>query len=715
MCSSYPERGFRGINLVNIFSFLFLFRLASVLYLESSLLPAFSFMAKTLFFCIWAFLLPLTPSLAQKNGFVYSGFDPGTANLTLKDYARIGTNRILRLTNDTSRLKGYAFHPSPIRFKDGSNSNSAFSFSTAFAFAIVPKYPKLGGHGLSFAIVPSIEFRGAHPSQYLGLLNASDNGNFSNHIFAVEFDTVQDFEFGDINDNHVGIDINGMTSNATVSAGDVHLQSGNTIQAWVDYDGQNKVFNVSFAISSTKPTSPNLSFPVDLSPILKDYMYVGFTASTGLLASSHYIMGWNFQMNGKADSLDLSALPALPKPKKKNMGFIIGASTAAAFLLGAAISAAIYLFKKIKNADVIEPWEREYGPHRFSYSELKQATKNFRDKELLGFGGFGRVYKGTLPNTHTQIAVKRVSHESKQGLREFVAEIASIGRLRHRNLVQLQGWCRRRGDLLLVYDYMCNGSLDKFLFDEPKSVLGWEQRMNIIRGVAAGLLYLHEEWDQVVLHRDVKASNVLLDADLNGKLGDFGLARLYEHGTNLHTTHVVGTLGYLAPELTRTGKPTTSTDVFAFGALLLEVACGRRPVEAKALPEELILVDWVWEQWREGRILAAMDHRLDDVFVKEQAELVLKLGLLCSHPVAGERPRMRDAVRYMDGEAVLPEVPVMPPSEYNRTVGFDDFVDSYPSSSEKEGGPLFSFETEATSTADLLCAPPGTIWPNTSR
>ncbi|XP_068635750.1 L-type lectin-domain containing receptor kinase S.4-like [Aristolochia californica] len=668
-------------------------------------------MTKTLFFCIWVFFLCFSPSLAQKSGFFYSGFDPATANLTLKGQARIGTNRILRLTNGTSRLKGYAFYPSPFRFKDGSNNNSAFSFSAAFALAIVPNYPKLGGHGLAFALAPSTEFKGAQPSQYLGLLNASDNANFSNHIVAVEFDTVQDFEFGDINDNHVGIDINGMTSNATVSAGDIYLESGNTIQAWVDYDGETKVFNVSFAMSSSKPASPNLSFPVDLSPILEDYMYVGFTASTGLLASSHYIMGWSFQMNEKAASLDLSALPSLPKPKKKHMGFIIGASTAAAFFMGTAISAAVYLFKKIKNADVIEPWEREYGPHRFSYSELKQATKNFRDKELLGFGGFGRVYKGTLPNTHTQIAVKRVSHESKQGLPEFVAEIASIGRLRHRNLVQLQGWCRRRGDLLLVYDYMCNGSLDKFLFDKPKSVLTWEQRFNIIRGVAAGLLYLHEEWDQVVLHRDVKASNVLLDPDLNGKLGDFGLARLYEHGTNPHTTHVVGTLGYLAPELTRTGKATTSTDVFAFGALLLEVACGRRPIEAKAPPEELILVDWVWEQWREGRILATMDHRLNGVFVKEEAELVLKMGLLASHPVAAERPRMRDAVRYLDGKAVVPEVPVIQPTDNNRTVGFDDFLSSYPSSS---GGPIFSFETDDTSTADILFAAPGTIWPNAS-
>ncbi|MCI30464.1 L-type lectin-domain receptor kinase S.4, partial [Trifolium medium] len=145
----------------------------------------------------------------------------------------------------------------------------------------------------------------------------------------------------------------------------------------------------------------------------------------------------------------------------------------------------IYLFRKIKNADVIEAWELEIGPHRYSYQELKKATKGFKEKELLGQGGFGRVYNGTLPKSKIQVAVKRVSHESKQGLREFVSEISSLGRLCHRNLVQLLGWCRRRGDLLLVYDFMANGSLDKYLFEDSDIVLSWEQRFKIIKDVAS--------------------------------------------------------------------------------------------------------------------------------------------------------------------------------------------------------------------------------------
>nr|VVW60827.1 unnamed protein product [Nymphaea colorata] len=169
-----------------------------------------------------------------------------------------------------------------------------------------------------------------------------------------------------------------------------------------------------------------------------------------------------------------------------------------------------------------------------------------------------------------EVAVKRVSHDSKQGMREFVAEVSILGRMRHRNLVQLQGWCRRGEELLLVYEFMLNGSPDSHLFEMKRSSLGWEERFRIVKGIASGLLYLHEEWEQVVMHRDVKASNVLLDGDLNGSLGDFGLARVYDHVTNTKTTHIVRSFGYMAPELSRTSKSTTSSDVYSYGVLWKE-------------------------------------------------------------------------------------------------------------------------------------------------
>ncbi|XP_010691022.2 L-type lectin-domain containing receptor kinase S.4 [Beta vulgaris subsp. vulgaris] len=618
----------------------------------------------------WVFLILLqNPYLSKSQDLFFNGFNHGGTNLTLNGIAMILNNGILKLTNDTSRLLGHAFYPPPVRVKTSKNG-TCVSFSTIFAFALVPQFQTLGGHGFAFTFAPSKELPGALPSQYLGLLNSSDNGNLTNHIFAVEFDEVQDFAFGDIDDNHVGININSMISVNSTPAGYyvdgnstaqyLNMKSGETILCWIDYDSNKHQLNVSLSLSDKKPSRSLLSYDVDLSPYVNEFMYVGFSGSTGLLASSHYIMGWSFKMNGVAKPLDLSSLPKLPRDKKTNFGLIFGVSIGSVFAFFIVLGIAAYILWLYKNRDVIESWELDVGPHRFPYQELKKATKGFKDKQLLGFGGFGRVYKGTLSNSNTEVAVKRVSHESRQGLQEFVAEIATIGKLRHRNLVQLLGWCRRKGDLILVYDYMPNGSLDKYLFNEPVMVLRWDQRFNIIKGVASGLLYLHEEWEQTVIHRDVKAGNVLLDADFNGKLGDFGLAKLYEHGTDPGTTRVVGTLGYLAPELTRTGKPTTSSDVFGFGALLLELACGRRPIEPKASPEELFLVDWVWDRWKEGAILDVMDPKLNGDYNEIEAAIVLKLGIMCSAETADSRPSMRQVSRFLEGEAALPEEMLVP-------------------------------------------------------
>ncbi|WJX81880.1 hypothetical protein P8452_64710 [Trifolium repens] len=639
-------------------------------------------------FMISVLIFLFAPVLSQVDQLMYAGFkDVDPNNLTLNGIAEIEKNGIIRLTNETSKLMGHAFYSQPFQLKN-SSTGTGFSFSSCFAIAVVPEYPKLGGHGMAFTIAPTKDLK-ALPIQCLGLLNSSNVGNFSNHLFAVEFDTVQDFEFGDINDNHVGIDINSLQSNASVIAGyytddstkqDLNIKSGKPILVWVDYDSSMNLISVTLSPTTTKPKKPILSFSMDLSPIFHDTMYVGFSASTGLLASSHYLLGWSFKINGPAPPLDLSSLPQLPQPKKKQTSLITGVSVIALVIALCSIAFGIYIFRKIKNADVIEAWELEIGPHRYSYQELKKATKGFKEKELLGQGGFGRVYKGTIPKSNIQVAVKRVSHESKQGLREFVAEIASIGQLRHRNLVQLLGWCRRRGDLLLVYDFMANGSLDKYLFEDSEIVLSWEQRFKIIKDVASGLSFLHEGYEQVVIHRDVKTSNVLLDFELNGRLGDFGLARLYEHGANPGTTRVVGTLGYLAPELPRTGKSSTCSDVFAFGALLLEVACGRRPIEPKVLHEELVSVEWVWEKYKEERMLEVVDPKLNGKFDENEVMMVLKLGMICSNDVPTIRPSMRQVVRILDREVELPNE-LRKPGGIDSQEGFDEFLHSLGSSS----------------------------------
>ncbi|XP_064981166.1 L-type lectin-domain containing receptor kinase SIT2-like isoform X2 [Musa acuminata AAA Group] len=641
------------------------------------------------------FHLKHAASSGGNDSFTFNGF--GRLNLTFDGVANVTSDGLLMLTDMSTQAKGHAFYPTPLRFRNRTNG-TIFSFSTTFVFGFISAYTNLSGNGMAFFVSPTEDFSAALGSQYLGLFNQSSDGNSNNHVLAIEIDTIYNPDVLDIDDNHVGIDINSVKSSTSHVAGyyaddtgsftDLSLRSEKAMQVWIDYDGHEMLLNVTMApIPMAKPHKPLLSATIDLSSVLlSDPMYVGFSSSTGSFKTSHYVLGWSFRMNGVAEPLDCSLLPSLPLAKSNGKSKVLDIVLPLASAGLAVIIAGIIVFIvrwRIKYAEVLEDWELEYGPHRFSYRDLFIATKGFKDKEMLGIGGFGKVYKGVLQTSKSEIAVKRVSHESQQGMREFIAEIVSIGRLRHRNLVRLLGYCRRKGELLLVYDYMPNGSLDRFLYDQEKPTLDWATRFRIIKGVASGLLYLHEDWEQVVIHRDIKASNVLLDNELNGRLGDFGLARLYDHGTDPHTTHIVGTMGYLSPELVRTGKATTVTDVFAFGVFLLEVACGRRPVDSVAYGEELILLDWVVENWRKGSILATRDRRLGNEYVMEEVELVLKLGLLCSHPLPTGRPSMRQVVEYLEGEAALPE---LSPTYLGFSVlallhneGFDDYIMSYPS------------------------------------
>ncbi|XP_009778122.1 L-type lectin-domain containing receptor kinase IV.1 [Nicotiana sylvestris] len=638
------------------------------------------------------FLVDFAPVSCEVDGFIYNGFQ--SRNISLDGIAEFTSNGLLLLTNSKTQDQGHAFYPNPIHFKNSPNG-TAFSFSTTFVFAIRSDYGNLSGHGLVFVIAPKRGLEGAFPSHHLGLFNSANNGNSSNHVVGVELDTIISKEFNDINDNHVGIDINGLDSVAVQPAGyfddtglfhNLTLISGQQLQVWVEYDGNTEQINVTLApLYVTKPVRPLLVLKYDLSPILDQTMYVGFSSSTGSVPTHHYILGWSFKTNGKAQ--ELSQLPNLPRLGRKELPRFLTTGLPIISLVSIVIAISVvvyYIRRKKKFEELLDDWELDYRPQRFRYKDLYTATKGFREKELLGVGGFGKVYKGVMPISKLVIAVKKISQESQQGMKEFVAEIVSIGRIQHRNLVPLLGYCRRKGELLLVYEYMPNGSLDKYLFDQPRFTLDWNQRFRVIRGVASGLFFLHEECDHVVVHRDIKASNVLLDGELNGRLGDFGLARLYGHGTDPQSTRVVGTLGYLAPEHTRTGRATPSSDVFSFGAFLLEVACGRRPIEPRQDSDDLILVDWVFLCWNRGNILQAVDPNIDNDFVQGQVELVLKLGLLCSHSEPSFRPTMRQILLFLDGVVALPELSALGISSAGLTFdhrgGFDDFVKSYPSS-----------------------------------
>ncbi|CAL4931978.1 unnamed protein product [Urochloa decumbens] len=619
--------------------------------------------------------------------FIYNGFGGASAaNLSVDGSASVLLGGALRLTTDGDYLMGHAFFGPPVRIVP--SGGGVVSFSTAFVFDIVTASGRGGGAGMAFVAAASKALPGASPSLYLGLLGEDTMGNSSNHVFAVEFDTAQaPGLLNEINDNHVGVDLNSLVSNVSEPAGyfaddarkakviPVKLESGQPIQAWVDYDGRAKVLNVTIAPVSvaSRPRQPLISQPVDLSPIFKQDMYVGFSAATGKLASSHYVLSWSFRTGGgAAQPIDLSQLPQVPKPPggaippphELSRSTVIEVSTlsfvATLLAIAAAIVAAIWLRRRAALADTLEEWELDH-PHRFPYRELYKATKGFKNSELLGAGGFGQVYKGVLRRSGDVVAIKRISNNGTQGMREFVAEVASLGRMRHRNLVELRGWCKRGRDLLLVYEFMPNGSLDAHLFGfgrageparPPPPPLSWEQRVGILRGVASGLVYLHEEREQVVVHRDVKPSNVLLGADMAPRLGDFGLARLYEHGADPATTRVVGTLGYMSPEIVVTGRATAATDVFAFGVLLLEVACGCRPIDPATGAS---LVRWVRELGVKGDLVHAVDGSLEGCYDVEEAKLVLWLGLVCSQTRPEARPSMRQVCQYLDGEVDMQE------------------------------------------------------------
>ncbi|XP_031261895.1 L-type lectin-domain containing receptor kinase IX.1-like [Pistacia vera] len=279
--------------------------------------------------------------------------------------------------------------------------------------------------------------------------------------------------------------------------------------------------------------------------------------------------------------------------------------------------------------------EKGTGPKRFSFKELAGATNNFNDEHKL---------------------VKRVSKGSKQGVKEYVSEVKIISRLRHRNLVQLLGWCHEKKELLLVYEFMPNGSLDSHLFKE-NCLLKWEMRYKIAKDLASGLLYLHEEWEQCVVHRDIKSSNVTLNSNFKAKIGDFGLARLVEHSKGSQTTVLAGTMGYMAPECIITGKASKESDVFSFGVVALELACGRKPINPMAKEGQVHMAQWVWELYGSGKLLEAADPRLSEDFDEQQMKVLMIVGVWCAHPDENLRPSIRQAIHVLNSEAPLPALP----------------------------------------------------------
>ncbi|KAG5554558.1 hypothetical protein RHGRI_012199 [Rhododendron griersonianum] len=393
------------------------------------LTPLFS-LSPLLLLLLLLLLLPSTPAQDHLS-FTFNNFKAASPNLTLEGIAEFIPSGLLALTNGTRRGQaGHAFFPTPFPF-NASPKATASSFSTSFIFSISPEYPTVSGQGIAFVLAPAPGLPGAFPNQFLGLFNETNNGNIANHVVAVELDTIQNMEFQDINDNHVGIDINGLESNVSKPAGyysngmfkDLSLISGKAMQVWVEYDGGKKEMNVTMApVGLPKPNTPLLNLSKDLSPILNQTIYIGFSSSSGSFSTSHYLLAWSFKINGLADAFDFSQLPKLPRigPKKVSRLLTIGLPLSLVLVFGVVSGVVFHVRRKRKFAEVLEDWELDYGPHRFKYRELYIATKGFREKGLLGVGGFGRVYRGILPTSKIEVAVKKLSHESRQGMKEFI-------------------------------------------------------------------------------------------------------------------------------------------------------------------------------------------------------------------------------------------------------------------------------------------------------
>ncbi|CAN6683891.1 unnamed protein product [Malus baccata var. baccata] len=335
--------------------------------------------------------------------------------------------------------------------------------------------------------------------------------------------------------------------------------------------------------------------------------------------------------------------------KKSNTGLIVGMAVLVGVVSLLLIFAILYMRRKKSekedDEDILGLGPR---PYTFSYVEMRTATEDFNPSNKLGEGGYGPVYKGTLSDGRV-VAVKQLSVSSHQGKSQFASEIATISAVQHRNLVKLYGCCIEGKHRILVYEYLENKSLDHTLFGTSNLHLDWPTRFNILLGTARGFAYLHEESRPRIVHRDVKASNILLDAKLSPKISDFGLAKLYDDEKTHISTRVAGTIGYLAPEYAMFGHLTEKADVFGFGVVVLEILSGRPNSYSNLDPEKISLLEWVWTLHENDQTLRLVDPRLTE-FDETEATRLIRVALMCTQGSPMARPSMSRVVAMLSGD-----------------------------------------------------------------
>nr|XP_027126974.1 probable LRR receptor-like serine/threonine-protein kinase At1g56140 isoform X6 [Coffea arabica] len=376
-----------------------------------------------------------------------------------------------------------------------------------------------------------------------------------------------------------------------------------------------------------------------------------------------------------------------PTRKKKSTGstgLIVGIVVPIGIASFLSVFAVYFFVQRRRRHQAFEEEEflgMEARPYTFSYAELRAATNDFHPSNKLGEGGFGPVFKGTLEDGRV-VAVKQLSVASHQGKSQFVAEIATISAVQHRNLVKLYGCCIEGNKRLLVYEYLENKSLDQALFGTNNLHLDWPTRFDICLGVARGLAYLHEESRLRIVHRDVKASNILLDSDLNPKISDFGLAKLYDDTKTHISTRVAGTIGYLAPEYAMRGHLTEKADVFGFGVVALEIVSGRPNSDSNLEENKIYLLEWAWNLHENDSEIELVDSKLVECDENE-VKRVIGVALLCIQASPALRPSMSRVVAMLSGDTEVTTVTTRP--GYLTDWKFRDST-SFISSNEKTSG-----------------------------
>ncbi|XP_040250881.1 cysteine-rich receptor-like protein kinase 10 isoform X1 [Aegilops tauschii subsp. strangulata] len=335
---------------------------------------------------------------------------------------------------------------------------------------------------------------------------------------------------------------------------------------------------------------------------------------------------------------------------------------------------------KLHGGDHELVWDMETGMLSgfsfFEFDQIQEATGNFSEENKLGEGGFGPVYKGHFVQG-MEIAVKRLASHSGQGLVEFKNEVQLIAKLQHRNLVRLLGCCSQGEEKILVYEYMPNKSLDFFIFDERRKVLmDWNRRLSIIEGIAEGLLYLHKHSRLRVIHRDLKPSNILLDNEMNPKISDFGLAKIFSPNNNEEnsTRRVVGTYGYMAPEYASEGLFSIKSDVFSFGVLVLEILSGKRNSGSHQCGDFINLLGYAWQLWEDRRWIDIVDASLNSFLPKTHPTEIMRcinIALLCVQENAVDRPNMLDVTTMLSSKTMILREPKHPPY-FNLRVGNEE-------------------------------------------